>query len=560
MARSPESLQSGLDLLYKWESETPDKEFLRQPFGDRWEVLTYKESCDQIRRMATYLQRYPKGSHIGIFSKNCCHWVMADMAISLAGHVSVPFFPTLTENQLQEVLIKGDVDCLFVGKLDEWESRASGVPDSVDIIRFPTYPGNAEVSQGKAWEEILAENEPLQGNPVPNPEDTWTILFTSGTTGSPKGVVHDHASLGHLIRNELEYDDTGTGKMGPAQFFSFLPLNHVAERTAVELMCLLRGGTISFAESQDSFLKNLQDTRPTLFFAVPRIWTKFQSGILEKMPAQRLDLLLRIPILSSLVKKKIRKNLGLDRAQAIFSAAAPMPDALKIWYRRLGIDIRDVYGMTETNGPLTISPPDIKRTDTVGLPMGNADVKIHPETGEVLLYAPWNMKGYYKDPELTAQVLKEGWVHSGDQGKLSPEGYLKIIGRVKETFKSAKGKFIIPNPIELAFAENNLVEQVCVVGRGLPQPLILCTLSPSGLHATREELTATLLQSLQSINQKLPGYQRLKKVVVVDGEWSVENEVLTPTLKVKRRVISERYESRYAEWQSMDSEIVWERT
>jgi len=558
MSHTSESQNSLLHLLYKWETETPDNPFLRQPFGDRWEVLSYREACEQIRRVARYLLRYPKGSHIGLLSKNCQHWIMADLAISMAGHVSVPFFSTLSASQLREVSIKGDVTCLFAGKLENWDTQSLGVPKEIDIIRFPHYPGNSEVRQGISWDDILAENLPLEGNPLPEPEDTWTLLFTSGTTGSPKGVMHNHQSIGFLVQNERRHNDTGTAQMNPARFFSFLPLNHVAERIAVEMMCLLLGGSLSFAESLDTFLDNLRVTRPTFFFAVPRIWSKFQSGILEKLPPKRLDLLLRIPLISSLVKKRIRKNLGLDQAQTIFSTSAPMPLSLKMWYRRLGIDIRDAYGMTETNGPITIMPPNSQVADSVGVPMGDARVKIIPDSGEVCLYAPWNMVGYYKDPELTRQVLKDGWVHTGDQGEITAEGYLRIIGRVKETFKTTKGKFIIPNPIELAFGENEMVDQVCVVGRGLPQPLMLCTLSPLGATTAKEELTASLEDALRTLNQDLPNYQRLKKVVIVDGEWNVENQVLTPTLKVKRSVIADRYESRYEEWQSMEAEVIWE--
>ncbi len=546
------------DLFYKWEQETPDAPFLRQPFGNRWEVLTYKQAGEQIRRIASKLKQFPKGTHIGLISKNCQHWVMADLAISMAGHVSVPLFPTLTANQLRDVLTKGDVKYLFVGKLDEWATRSVGVPEHVKIIRFPHYPGNAEVEAEWDWDTLLETFEPLEGNPSPKLEDTWTILFTSGTTGSPKGVVHDHASTAHLAQNELTHDDTETGKMRPARFFSFLPLNHVAERTAVELMCILRGGSVSFVESQDTFVQNLKDTRPTLFFAVPRIWTKLQSGIFEKISAQRLSFLLQIPVLAQLIKSRIIKNLGLDNAQAIFSAAAPLPESLKRWYRKLGIDIRDVYGMTETNGPVTIMPSMHDRLDAVGIPMGNAKVRVEPDTNEIHLYAPWNMKGYYKDPDLTHQVLKEGWVRTGDQGEITPEGMVRIIGRVNDPFKSSKGKFIIPNLIEMEFGDNELLDQVCVVGRGLPQPLLLCTLSEVGQSVSKSELEERLTKTVEQVNQTLANYQRLNKAIVVQGEWTVDNEVLTPTLKVKRRVIADRYSSRYEEWDSATAMVLWE--
>ncbi len=555
-----EDLHSLIGLFYRWEQEKPDDIFLRQPYGQAWKELTFAQAGQEARRMASALRSLgvKKGTHIGIISKNCYHWILADLAIMMCDAVSVPFYANLTAGQLEEVMIKSDTQLLFVGKLDEWDKKRDGVPNDVAIVRFPHYEGNALINDGFDWDTLIAGHEPMTGNPVPDLEDLWTILFTSGTTGTPKGVMHTHKNAALIARNEILNNALDTFSAPRTRLFSFLPLNHIAERTAIELGALMSGGSISFAESLDTFAHNLQDTQPTFFFAVPRIWTKFQLGVLSKMSQKKLDRLLSIPIVSGMVKRKIRKTLGLSQARALLTGASITPESLKQWYRKLSLNLREVYGMTENGGGFTLMPKDQHKPNTVGRPMANSEGKIDPDTGEILMKMPWMMKGYYKDPELTSQTLRDGWLHTGDKGKMDEEGFISIVGRVKDAFKTSKGKFIVPTTIEDHFSHNDHIEQVCVAGLGIPQPVALVCLSDIGLKEDREKVTQELESELKRINSLLHNHERLSTIVIAREPWSDANELLTPTLKIRRGAIHDRYGQYLERWHEDKAAIIWE--
>lgn len=558
----PESdLRTLLEFFYQWEKEKPNEIFLRQPRGARWETHTWSEAGMMARRLVTALrdQGLEAGDKVGLVSKNCYHWIIADLAIMMGGFVSTPFYPNLTAGQLRQVLRLSQAKALFVGKLDEWEEMKVGVPDDIPIIRFPHYEGNARVTEGQDWNELLERYEPVEGNPKPGLHDLWTIIFTSGTTGLPKGVMLDYYAPSALLHNERINNNLRIFEGTDHRFFSYLPLNHIAERVIVEIAAIITGGTISFAESLDTFAKNLQETAPTLFMAVPRIWTKFQLAILERLPQKRLELLLKVPLVASLIRRKIKKGLGLASARILLTGAAPTPDVLKEWYRRLGLTLLEVYAMTENTGGCTLMPSDDIRPGTVGKPLPNVELKIDQETGEVLMRAPWVMQGYYGDEEKTAHVLRDGWLHTGDQGDIDGDGYLRLTGRVSDTFKSAKGKYIVPAPIEWGFAKNTFIEQVAVVGLAIPQPLALVVLSELGLNAERTEVIASLQQTLQEVNASLPNYERLKAVIIVKDPWAVDNGILTPTMKIRRDVLNQRYQEYFQLWYDEQHSVIWEK-
>lgn len=546
--------------FYKWEKELADKPFLRQPFGDTWEEYTWGEVGQMARKLATGLQSLglqPK-AHIGLVSKNCREWIIADIAIMMAGFVSVPFFPTLTSKQINQVLRLGDVDALFVGKLDVWDEMKKGVPEDMPIISFPQYPDHSKVERGEKWDDIINRSEPMQGTPSGALDDTWTIVFTSGTTGTPKGVVHDYARLDSTKIVTEESNPLDISFTGENRFFSYLPLNHIAERIVVESTCIRYGGTISFAESLATFAKNLSSVRPTVFFAVPRIWTKFQLGILGKMPQQKLDRIMKIPIISGIVKKKIRKGLGLNDVRACVSGAAMLSEGLKQWYKKLGVQITNGYGMTENSALCTTLYPWDDKPGSVGKAQPGASIKIDPDTNEIMMRAPYVMKGYYKDPEKTSEVLNDGWLRTGDQGRLDEEGFLYITGRVKDTFKTAKGEFIVPTPMEGVLEQNSDIEQICIVGLGCPQPLAMVVLSEIGLAKSKNDLGKSLDNTLSALNKTLESYQKISTIVVVKEAWSVENGCLTPTLKVKRNKVNQQYQDHLERWHESSETIVWE--
>ncbi len=531
-----------IECFYHLEKNAADDIFLRQPFGSQWEEYSYKEAGIMARKLASYINSLglkPK-SHIGLISKNCREWIISDLAIMMSGHTSVPLYATLTAESLSEIIDLGDIDLLIIGKLESWEEMKSGVKNDLPCIKFPHYSGFSMVDKGKSWEEIMKEFDPKKDQYIPDDDDIWTIVFTSGTTGTPKGVMHSYKLLKNVSEVSGEFNSLKLEERNN-RYFSYLALNHIAERVAVESTCLDWGGSISFPESIDTFGDNLRDTRPTMFFGVPRIYTKFQLGILSKLPQKRLNLLLKIPFISNLIKSKIQRGLGLDKTRVMLVGAAPMSVSAKEWWKSIGLPISEGYGMTENLGVCTFLDGTVNKPGSIGTLYPENDLRIDPESNEIQIRCPWNMLGYYKNPIKTDEVLKNGWLHTGDQGRIDDEGYIYLTGRVKDNFKTSKGKFIIPAPIEWEFTHNSDIEQICIAGLGLPQPVALIVPSEIGAAKTKEELKCSLEDTLKEANSSLHGYQKISHVMVVKEAWSVDNQLLTPTLKVKRNKIDEKY-------------------
>jgi len=550
--RSRYDPRSLVEWFYHWEKETPDSVFLRQPVGDDWIEYTWKQVGDEARRMAAFLrsQGLIAGDHIGIISKNCSHWLIADIAIMMGGYVSVPLYPNLVGEQLRQVLEHSEVKLLFVGKIEEWESMKEGIPEKLQCVTLP----ESHVKSYESWQSITSSHEPLKENFMPDEMELCTIIYTSGTTGSPKGVMYNHRQL-KLSAAAAKYVINFYDKKH--RYFSYLPLCHVAERMIVELGALHCGGVISFAESLDTFMQNLANARPTIFFAVPRIWTKFQMGVWEKLPQSKLDVLLKLPLIGGLVKSKIRKGLGLNDAEYCLTAAAPCPPSLHAWYNALGVQLLELYGMTENVGACTLMHPDNIKMGTVGQPYRGSELKIDDETGEILMKAPWLMQGYYKEPAMTASVLRNGFLHTGDMGEIDAEGFLKITGRVKDTFKTSKGEYIVPGPIEWGYSLNGYIEQICVLGRGLPQPVALLVISDKAMKKNRAEIEKSLIDTMEAVNKDLVDYEKVKKVIVMKEPWTTENGILTPKMSIKRNVLEGKYEENLQSWYTTESTVIW---
>ncbi len=547
--------------FYELEKNHHNKPFLRQPFGDQWEEYSWGETGQMARKLAAGLKTLGlrPNAHIGLISKNCREWIIADLAIMMAGYISVPFFATLTGKELGNLLDFGDVDALFVGKIEHWDEIKSHIPNEMPIIGFPKYKDHSLIDRGHSWFEFINKFVPITEPHVPKLSDTWTIIFTSGTTGNPKGVVlsyraNEATKIISLNANPLKIDYKGNN-----HFFSYLPMNHIAERIVVEFTVFRFGGTISFAESLDTFGANLASVQPTVFFAVPRIWTKFQMGILSKFSQKKLDTLLSIPLVSLLIKKILTKKLGLSRARAKVSGAAPMLSSQRQWYRKLGINIVNGYGMTENCAISNQLADNIwDRPGSVGMPQEGVSIKIDPRNDEILMKGTFLMEGYYKDPEATKETLVDGWLHTGDQGYIDEDGFLYITGRVKDNFKTSKGKFIEPLTLEYYFGKFNEFEQMCIVGLGNPQPILLVFLSEIGSSMDKIKLENKFSEELSKINSKLEPYKKISTIVLVNEPWTVENGLVTPTLKVKRPMIDKRYSKNYQKWHANSSKIVWE--
>ena len=459
---------------------------------------------------------------------------------------------------MNEVIIKADLKAIFCGKYDAWGDRAEGIPDNVIVIRFPHYTGNSKVEIGEKWNELIASNIPFKENYIPDLDDLWTILFTSGTTGTPKGVMHTYKAPAMIFRNEELTNFLGKNQLKSYKYFSFLPLNHVAERLGVSSPAIYYGVSISFAESLATFAKNLQDTQPSSIFAVPRIWTKFYLGVLAKMSQKKMDMLFKIPIISGIVKRKLRTALVLRDAQITATGAAITPQYLKDWYAKLGLHLIEAYGMTEVCVSITNGPGRNTPSDSVGEVVPNCKIKVDPVTQEILMASTWMMKGYYKDPDLTAKVIIDGWMHSGDRGWIDKNGFLRVVGRVKDSFKTSNGQFIIPNPIEEKLSQSDFIEQVCVAGLTTPQPVALVNLSEIAMATEKEQIEKILNEELKRTNANLSGYQKISTIIINKEIWSESNEMLTPTLKIRRGKIDERYNDKYLAWHEANEKVVWE--
>jgi len=547
-----------LEMVYHWERVKKDSRYMTQPVGDgRVKEYTWGQAVEEARRMASYLRslNLPEKSRIGLISKNCAHWIMTDWAIWMAGHVSVPLYPTLNADTVSYILDHAGCDVLFVGKLDDWDMMKSGVPDSVRCISFPLSPPN----DFETWEQIISRCPPMEGETRRDPEELATIVYTSGSTGRPKGVMLSFANMAFAAAGGIKTLKVG----GDERMLSYLPLAHVFERTFVELASLYAGFELYFADSLDTFVQDLKRARPTLFLSVPRLWVKFQHGVLQKVPKHRLDRLLKIPLLNRLVKKKILRQLGLDRVKFAGSGSAPLSGEVLDWYRNLGLELLEGYGMSENFAYSHMNKPGRTRTGYVGEPLPGVETRISEE-GEVLIKSPATMMGYYRDEEKTREAFTEdGFLRTGDKGEIDEMGRLKITGRIKEIFKTSKGKYVAPAPIENRIMSHEAVEQVCVSGANQPQPHALVMLNEEYRRRQSdpricERLEREFTRLLQTVNESLDPHEQLAFIVVVNDEWSIENGFLTPTLKLKRDVVENTYRAMVDSWYAMKKPVIWQ--
>ncbi|MFP6848050.1 MAG: AMP-binding protein [Pseudomonas sp.] len=551
-----DAIRLPLEVFYEREARHPNKRYMVQPLpSGQLQELSWAEVGEQARRAANWLRsrELPQGSRIAIISKNCAHWIVTDLAIWMAGHISVPLYPNLTADSVAQVLRHSEAALVFVGKLDDWPAMAAGIPEGVSTIGLPLRPAG---EFNFTWDDLQACT-PIQDNPSPAADQLATIVYTSGTTGTPKGVMHHFSNFGFAASHATALFGVGEGD----RVLSYLPLCHVAERMFVELSSLYSGLTIFFAESLDTFLEDLKRARPTVIFGVPRIWTKFQMGVYSKMPAEKLDFLLKLPIIGRIVGKKVLVGLGLDAVRYALSGAAPVPGALLTWYKRLGLNVLEVYGMTENCGYSHVCRPGKFQQGWIGQNSPGVEVRI-AEDGEVQVRSGATMQGYYKDPEKTAETITaDGFLRTGDKGEQDAQGNLRLTGRIKEIFKTSKGKYVAPAPIENRLGEHSRIEQVCVVGDGMPQPMALCVLSDVGrseaANSGRGELEASLRNLLEQVNSSLDKHERLQRLILVKEVWAVDNGFLTPTLKIKRAVVEGTYGVRFEEWTSRSETVLW---
>lgn len=551
-----------LDYVYDHEAKLADRVYLTQPTGGGQVIdYTWRQTLDQARRMAAHIkaQGLEPGARIALLSKNCAHFFMAELAIWMAGCTTVAIFPTETAETISYVLEHSGASLLFVGKLDTWPAQKPGVPATLPCISFPLAPKNSY----EQWDAITGRTQPLTGRIARDGKDIAILLYTSGSTGTPKGVMHSFERITKVAENIAKDVKSRIGDIEDNRILSYLPLAHVFERAWVEAMSMVDGKThVFFAESLDTFVADLNRARPTTFISVPRLWLKFQQGVFAKMPPKKLNRLLSIPILSGIVKRKVLKNLGLDQALLAGSGSAPIPAELISWYQRLGLNMIEGYAMSEDFAYSHNSTPEINAPGCVGVPLPGVEVRISEE-GEILIKSPGQLVGYYKRPDLDAEVFTaDGFFRTGDRGERRADGLLKITGRVKEIFKTSKGEYVAPAPIENSLNAHPLIELSMVSGLGQPAAYAMVVLGEDVRPklkdaAFRKDVENQLAQLLKDVNAGLISHEKLQMIVVAQEPWTIENGFLTPTMKIKRSRIENEVSTRVETWYSSNSKVQW---
>lgn len=541
------------DTLLLKEKESADRIYLRQPHEGLWRELTWAQVMKQARQVAATLKSagLKRGDRVSIFSKNCAEWVIADFGITLAGMVNVPLFPNQNKPTIDFILTHAEVKLVLIGKLDVYHRTRAYIPEDMKTINLGYH---LDMVATYSWEEIL-QTPPLQNIVFSEPDDTYTIIYSSGTTGEPKGIVFTHEAVANylvIVANDLKR----YVQLDQHHLLSYLPLAHVYERTSVELASLVLDCDIAFVESLEKFAKNLQEIQPTLFTAVPRIWGVFKQRIEHQIAKQKIAWLLNIPLVSRVVKRKIREQLGLSRCQLCVSGAAHLPSSVVIFFKKLGLSIYEGSGQTEDFGYTTLTQRHDIKPGFVGKARYGVELK-RADNGELLVYSSCLMKEYYKEPVLTKNSFTEdGYLKTGDLVEIDDAQRVKILGRISENFKNQKGEFVAPSAIEDQFLTSALVEQCCLVGKMLPSNVLLVNLPSTSMQQT--ELQDQLRKLQHDVNRKLKNHEKISHILVVKDDWTIGNHCMTPTMKIRRKVIETNYQSFIHDAVSRPVGVVWE--
>ena len=542
------------EMILKWAEERPNEVYLKQIINRQFVEFTYADVADKALKLVTALRNLgvQPGEKVALVSKNCAEWFICDLAMMLGDYVSVPIFPTAGADTIEYCVTHSESKALIGGKLDDPAATQQVIDSMPDLISIALPYDTAPKCQYQ-FNEIIADVEPSAERPQHHDDKLMSLVYTSGTSGLPKGAMLTYGAFSWSVQQLINH----IGIQENDRLFSYLPLAHITERVYIFGSSIMGGVTTAFPESLDTFIEDVKMHRPTLFISVPRLWRLFQQRIQDKLPQKKLNILLKIPFVNSLIKKKLADGLGLDQARVLGCGSAPVSPALLEWYRSVGLNITEAWGMTESFAYSTLNYPF--RADKIGS-VGNAgpgiELKI-ADDDEIMVRGKGQFSGYYKNDIATQESFdSEGWLHIGDIGSIDADGYLTIQGRKKDTFKTAKGKFVAPVPIEKKLFEYSRVEMMCLIGLGLPAPILLVV--PHDFpNFDKERYARTTRKVVARMNQELESHEQIKGVLMIQDPWSIENGILTPTLKIKRHVLEQKYHEIGHNWPKGEL-VVWE--
>ena len=571
-----------------------DRPALRVKRNGEWQTVTWSSYGRDARRAGRALIKLgvESGKGVSLVGQNGPEWLIADVGAILAGAMPAGIYTTNSAAQVRYVTDHCEAKVSFADTAEQvakFVAEKERMPRLEAVVQMTGAVASspADAGAGKlrvlGWDEFLAlgdgvpESELEARMKAQKPDDVCTLIYTSGTTGEPKAVMITHTNIVWTAGSLLE-----TLKLGPEDVtLSYLPLSHVAEQMLTIHGPMAMGSLLYFAESIEKLGENLAEVRPTLFMGVPRVWEKIQGKMMAagaKAPPFRKKLVawarktglaggfaeqrgekkpLLFPVAKKIVFDKVRQRLGLDRARLCVTSAAPIARDTLEFFLALGIPVLEVYGMSECTGPATYSPPDRYRTGKCGVCLPGAELKL-AEDGEICMRGPHVFKGYLKDPEATKNALDaDGWLHSGDIGTIDNEGFLQITDRKKDLLITAGGENIAPQVLEGHLKGIPVVAQAVVIGDRRKYLAALVTLDPERVK-TEAELAGSAARSvddaakcdvfrkhlekqIETVNDKLARVQTIKRFAIIAKEFTIDGGELTPTMKVKRKVVNEKY-------------------
>ncbi|MEE4661838.1 MAG: AMP-binding protein [Halieaceae bacterium] len=527
------------EYLDHWAEAHPDDTWLTDRHGDTITDWSWSQVREQAYALAAWQEAELSGPgvNVGLLSRNCAHWFIADIGTIAAGNVTVPMFTTLPRETAEYVMDFTDMQVLFVGQTENWEQVSAVLPEGIKLIALP---GATLEQPHLTWDEVVTPYLGKSPSHRASRDDLVSIVFTSGTTGLPKGVMQTHAS--NVVPINRFLDVFVLPKR--ARKFSYLPLSHIAERQIVEFSSLVDGGSVYFNENLLTILRDLPACKPHIMFGAPRVWEQLQQVIIGHFGGQEaLDKALAEDAASA--GKQVQELLGLEEAAYLLTAAAPTPPALIHWYEQFGLILMEGFGQTEAMG-LIANSHDERRIGSIGKPRGEVEVALTDED-ELICKANGLSPGYYKMPEKTAETFKDGWVYTGDKARIDEDGFVYLTGRVKDYFKTIQGKFVAPTPIENEFSRNPHTDQICLLGRGYSKTVMVCVLNGFAQQAERDAIEADLMTLAKQVNDVVDKHARLGAVIISTDPWSIENAMLTPTLKIRREQVEMKFGERAQE-------------